>query len=50
VVVQPAGDADTPRPRVIDQRFESYDTSGLEVIVEPRRNDITLTVERPATR
>lgn len=42
---------DKPRPpRVIDPRFEKYETSGLEVTVEPKKNQITLTVDRAATR
>ncbi len=35
-----------PRP-VIDERFESYDTSGLEFTVEEGGNDLTLIVDLP---
>jgi len=35
-----------PRP-VIDPRFESYPTSGLEMNVKKASNEVTLVVERP---
>ncbi len=35
-----------PRP-VIDERFESYDTSGLEFTVEQGENELTLVVDLP---
>ena len=34
-----------PRP-VIDERFESYDTSGLEFTVVQGKNELTLVVDR----
>lgn len=37
---------DRPAPRVIDRKYEQYETSGLEVTVKPENNTITLTVER----
>ena len=35
-----------PKP-VIDERFESYDTSGLECTVEQGQNEFTLVVDPP---
>ncbi len=37
-------------PPVMDPRFESYDRSGLKITVERKKNQITLTVERAASR
>ena len=36
-----------PRP-VIDERFENYDTSGLEYNIEESNNELDVVVERPA--
>jgi hypothetical protein len=33
--------------RVIPAKFASYNTSGLEVTIEPRMNVITITLQRP---
>jgi hypothetical protein len=33
-------------PYVIDPRYDSFATSGLEVTVEPKHNEVRLTVER----
>jgi hypothetical protein len=50
LVARPYFDPDTPAPRVIDAKYEQYETAELEVMVEPRRNVITLTVERVGGR
>jgi hypothetical protein len=41
----PIGDV-RPQPDVIDPKFNSLETSGLEVTIEPKENSLTLTVER----
>jgi hypothetical protein len=41
----PVGDEPTPRD-MIDPKYKSLDTSGLEVTIEPKVNAVTLTVER----
>jgi hypothetical protein len=35
-----------PPPPVLDPRFQSFDTSGLEVVVEAKSNDVPIKVER----
>jgi hypothetical protein len=48
VIIPPlAADMDNPGPPIIDPRFHSFETSGLDVTVKPEKNDVTLTVERP---
>ena len=34
-------------PPLIDRRYEKYETTNLEVLVEPKSNEVTITVERP---
>jgi hypothetical protein len=34
-------------PPLIDRRYEKYETTDLEVLVEPKANEVTITVERP---
>ena len=45
-VTRPYTSPDTPAPYVIHPKYETFATSGLEVTVEPKSNDITLKVER----
>lgn len=41
-------DIDAPRgPRVIDARFERLETSEIVIEVLPRKNEVTIKVERP---
>ncbi|MGE3808136.1 MAG: hypothetical protein AB7K24_26030 [Gemmataceae bacterium] len=56
VIVPPlhAGVSDTPGqvapemlPRLLDQRYSSYDTSQLEINVSAGANEVTLEVQRP---
>lgn len=47
-----AGASDTPGtaqalPRLLDQKYSSYDTSTLEITVTPGLNEVTLEVDRP---
>jgi hypothetical protein len=35
-----------PAPHVIDPKYESFETSGLEYVVEARSNDVKLVVQR----
>ena len=41
----PVGDEPVPRD-IIDPRFGQLESSGLEVTIEPKHNDVSLTVER----
>ena len=44
---QKSQDAEGPHTvYIMNPRFENYDTSGLDVTVESKENEITLTVER----
>jgi hypothetical protein len=45
-ITRPYRGPDTPLPPVIDTKYEKFETSGLEVNVEEKTNDITLTVQR----
>lgn len=45
-ITRPYQGADTPLPPVIHTKYENFETSGLEVNVEEKSNDIKLTVER----
>jgi len=48
IKAQRGGDRDHIGPPVIDPRFEAFETSGLELIVEPPgNNQVKLVVERP---
>lgn len=49
-ITRPYRGPDTPAPRVIDAKYDSPATSGLEVDVKPTRNEIELVVERVAPR
>jgi hypothetical protein len=40
-------DQDKPPPPAIDSRYHTFETSGLEVTVEPKLNKVTLEVEPP---
>jgi hypothetical protein len=42
-------DPERMAPRVLAEKYERFDTSGLEVTVEPKTNEVRLTVE-PAGR
>lgn len=48
VIVPPAGlGGDAPRPKsILDPKYETFETSGLEIEVKPQTNDVTLTVQR----
>jgi hypothetical protein len=37
----------TPRPALLDERFGSFDTSGLEITVTAPLENYTITVEKP---
>lgn len=41
---------ENPAPPVIETKYEKFDTSGLEVTVEPKDNEVTLTVQRVKKR
>ncbi len=45
-IMRPYFGPERPAPHVIDPRYESFETSGLEVTVEPKNNEIVLRVER----
>jgi hypothetical protein len=45
-ITRPYVDPEHRVPPVIDPRYENPGTSGLEVLVEPKNNEIRLTVER----
>jgi hypothetical protein len=45
-ILRPYFNPEMPKPRVILPKYDSLDTSGVEVDVEPKQNDVTLTVER----
>jgi hypothetical protein len=46
-ITRPESETDArPKPRVLPERYESYQHSKLEVTVEPRANSIKLRVER----
>ena len=36
-----------PAPQLIHSRYQKFETSGLEVAIEPKDNDLTLRVDRP---
>jgi len=44
-IMRPHAGADRPNPAIIDPKYENMQTSGLEVNVEPKTNDVTFTVE-----
>ncbi len=46
----PGGPEDAAHPRnpLIEPRFTQFETSGLEFEVKPGKNEVTLTVDRPA--
>lgn len=46
LVIGPTGNPDHPPPRVLAPRFESFETSGLEFVVKPEKNQLTIQVER----
>jgi hypothetical protein len=46
VMPRPADNPDRPPPPVLHPRYQRLETSGLEVTVEPKKNQVTLTVER----
>ncbi len=47
VIVRQGGmDGDRPPPRVLASKYESYGKSGIEKVVEAKRNQITIEVER----
>lgn len=39
-------DPEHPAPRVIHERFERFESSGIELEVEKKKNEFTITVER----
>lgn len=41
---------ENPVPPVIETRYDKFETSGLEVTVEPKNNDVKLTVQRVKKR
>jgi len=45
-IIRPYLGPETPAAHVIDPKYERFDTSGLEVTVEPKDNRIQLKVER----
>jgi hypothetical protein len=46
LITRPYRGADKPLPRVIDEKYEHFDSSGLEAVVEPKNNEIRWTLER----
>ena len=50
--VAPASDFTPPSAtaRLVDPRFMNFDTSGLTVNVKEENNDLTIKIDRPATR
>jgi hypothetical protein len=46
MITRPYFGPDTPAPHVIHPRYESPETSGLSVVVEPKDNEVVLKVER----
>ncbi len=51
IVIPPMRDekAKVATPLAVDLRFANYARSGLEVMVEPKENDLTITVAPPKT-
>jgi hypothetical protein len=49
-ITKPYFGPERPAPQVIDPKYENPDTSGLEVTVEPKDNEVTLTVELAKSR
>jgi hypothetical protein len=49
-ITRPYKGPENPVPPVINTRYERFDTSGLEVVVEPKDNEVKLTVERVKKR
>lgn len=47
LISPPSSTGDVPPPPVIDPKYESLDTSGLEIEVKDGSNDVKLTVEPP---
>lgn len=45
-ITRPYIGPEQPVPHVIDPKYEKFETSGLEVVVEPKDNAITLKVVR----
>jgi hypothetical protein len=46
IVTPPRGDRDNARPNIIHRRHMDFETSGIEIEVQPKTNDITITVDR----
>lgn len=46
IVTPPRGDRDNARPNVIDRRHMDFETSGIQIEVQPKTNDVTITVDR----
>jgi hypothetical protein len=44
-ITRPYYGPERPAPHVIDPKYEKYQTSGLEIVVEPKNNQIKLTVD-----
>ena len=40
-------DENRPPPRLLAERYQSYDKSGLQVTVRRETNQLTITVDRP---
>jgi hypothetical protein len=49
-ITRPYKGPENPVPPVIDTRYERFETSGLEVVVEPKDNEVKLTVQRVKRR
>lgn len=49
-ITRPYKGPENPVPPVIDTKYEKFETSGLEVTVEPKDNDVKLTVQRVKKR
>jgi hypothetical protein len=45
LITPPAATGDIAPPPVIDSKYESFETSGLEIEVKQGKNDVKLTVE-----
>ena len=50
LVTPPTATGDVPLPLVIAKKYESFETSGIEVEVKPGSNDLTITVEPAGKR
>ena len=45
LITPPPSTGDVPLPAVVDPKYESFETSGLEIEVQDGKNDVKVTVE-----